>query len=278
MPAHPTALRLRRLLLTGAGGALGSVLRPRLKAYCETLRLNDRVPLGDAAPGEELVVGDLGQSATAMVAGVDAIVHLGGISVEATWEPILASNIDGLVRLYEAARQARVKRIVFASSNHVTGFYGQHEVIDARALPRPDTLYGLSKAFGENLAQLYWDRFGLETVSIRIGSATPEPVDRRMLASWLSHDDLERLVVSALTAPVVGHTIVFGMSDNATCWWDNTLARHLGYRPQDSADRFRPAIEASQGAPDPQDPMLRYQGGRFVRHGHFPDPPQETDA
>lgn len=277
MPAHPTALHFRRLLLTGAGGYLGGVLRPRLKAYCETLRLNDRVPLGEAAPGEELMVGDLAQSAAAMVAGVDAIVHLGGISVEAEWEPILASNIDGLFRLYEAARRARVKRIVFASSNHVTGFYGQHEVIDARALPRPDTLYGLSKAFGENLAQLYWDRFGLETVSIRIGSATPEPTDRRMLASWLSHDDLERLVMAALTAPIVGHTIAFGMSDNATSWWDNSLARHLGYRPQDSSEPFRAAVEARQGALDPLDPLARYQGGRFVRLGHFPDPNQETD-
>lgn len=278
MPAHPTALRFRRLLLTGAGGYLGGVLRPRLKAYCDTLRLNDRVPLGEAAPGEELMVGDLGATAAAMVAGVDAIVHLGGISVEAEWEPILASNIDGLFRLYEAARQARVRRIVFASSNHVTGFYGQHEVIDARALPRPDTLYGLSKAFGENLAQLYWDRFGLETVSIRIGSATTEPTDRRMLASWLSHDDLERLVMAALTAPIVGHTIAFGLSDNTTRWWDNTLAHHLGYRPQDSSEPWRAAVEARQGALDPQDPLARYQGGRFVRLGHFPDPPQETET
>lgn len=280
MPAHPTALRVRRLLLTGAGGYLGGVLRPRLKAYCETLRLSDRVPLGEAAAGEELQVADLAApgAAAAMVEGVDAIVHLGGISVEAEWEPILASNIDGLFRLYEAARQARVKRIVFASSNHVTGFYGQHEVIDARALPRPDTLYGLSKAFGENLAQLYWDRFGLETVSIRIGSATTEPTDRRMLASWLSHDDLERLVMAALTAPIVGHTIAFGMSDNATSWWDNTLARHLGYRPQDSSEPFRAAVEARQGALDPSDPLARYQGGRFVRLGHFPEPPKETDA
>ncbi len=279
MPAHPTALRFPRLLLTGAGGYLGGVLRPRLQAYCDTLRLSDRVPLGEAAPGEELLVADLAApgAAEAMVAGVDAIVHLGGISVEAEWAPILASNIDGLFRLYEAARRARVKRIVFASSNHVTGFYGQHEVIDARALPRPDTLYGLSKAFGENLAQLYWDRFGLETVSIRIGSATPAPTDRRMLASWLSHDDLERLVMAALTAPIVGHTIAFGMSANAVSWWDNTLARHLGYAPQDSSEPWRAEVEARQGPLDPQDPLARYQGGRFVRLGHFPDPPQETE-
>ncbi|GAB4042785.1 MAG: NAD(P)-dependent oxidoreductase [Rubrivivax sp.] len=273
MPAHPTALRFSRLLLTGAAGALGGMLRPRLKAYCEVLRLSDRAPLGEAAPGEELQVADLTApgAAEAMVAGVDAIVHLGGISVEDEWERILASNIDGLVRLYEAARRARVRRIVFASSNHATGFYRQDEVIDARALPRPDTYYGLSKAFGENLAQLYWDRFGLETVSLRIGSCTPAPTDRRMLATWLSHDDLERLVVAALTAPVVGHTIVFGCSDNTTTFWDNRLARHLGWRPQDSSEPWRAEIEARQGPVDPRDPASRYQGGRFVRLGPFPE-------
>ena len=164
-----------------------------------------------------------------------------------------------------------MRRIVFASSNHVTGFYRQDEVIDARALPRPDTYYGLSKAFGEDLAQMYWDRFGLETVSLRIGSATPEPVDRRMLATWLSHDDLERLVVASLTAPVVRHTIVFGCSDNHTTFWDNRLATHLGWRPQDSSEPWRAALEARQGHVDPRDPVTIHQGGRFVRLGPFPD-------
>jgi uronate dehydrogenase len=111
---------------------------------------------------------------------------------------------------------------------------------------RPDGYYGLSKAFGENLAQFYFDRWGIETVSLRIGSSFPEPKDRRMLATWLSYDDLERLVVSALTAPAVGHTVVYGMSDNRLTWWDNTSARHVGFRPQDSSEPFRAAVEARQ--------------------------------
>lgn len=166
---------------------------------------------------------------------------------------------------YEAVRRHGVKRVVFASSNHVTGFYRQDESIDTRAPLRPDGLYGLSKAFGENLAQLYWDRHGIETVSLRIGSSFAEPLDRRMLATWISHDDLERLVVASLSAPVVGHSIIYGVSDNSTSWWDNTHAGHIGYRPQDSSEGFRAAVEARQPRLDRSDPAVIYQGGAFVR-------------
>ncbi|HVL58142.1 MAG TPA: NAD(P)-dependent oxidoreductase, partial [Burkholderiaceae bacterium] len=203
----------------------------------------------------------------ALVAGIDAIVHLGAVSTEQPWEPILAANIVGTYHLYEAARKHGVKRIVFASSNHVTGFYRQDEVIDARAPMRPDGLYGLSKAFGENLAQLYWDRYRLETVSLRIGSSFEEPRNRRMLATWLSFDDLERLVVASLSAPVVGHTVVYGVSDNAATWWDNRHARHLGYRPRDSSERFRAALESRQRVLDPKDPAVVHQGGSYVKPG-----------
>ena len=272
MPAaHPTAMRFRRLLLTGAAGGLGRELRGRLKAYCDTLRISDIAPLGSAAAGEELQVVALqdGDAVLALLQGVDAVVHLGGVSVEGPFEPILQANIVGMHHLYEAARKHGVKRIVYASSNHVTGFYRQDEVIDAHAPMRPDGHYGLSKAFGENLAQFYFDRYGLETVSLRIGSSFAEPKDRRMLATWMSYDDLERLVVSSLTAPVVGHSIIYGMSDNSTTWWDNTLARHIGYRPQDCSDRFRAAVEARQGPLDMQDPVTLYQGGGFVTKGPY---------
>ena len=158
---------------------------------------------------------------------------------------------------------------MFASSNHVTGFYSQGETIDPRMPKRPDGYYGLSKAFGEDLAQFYFDRYGLETVSLRIGSSFPAPVDRRMLATWLSYDDLERLVVSALTAPVVGHTVIYGASDNSTSWWDNTPARHIGYRPQDSSERFRATVEARQQTLDMNDPATLYQGGGFCTKGPY---------
>jgi uronate dehydrogenase len=267
------AERYRRILLTGAAGGLGRVLREGLKPFAETLRLSDREPLGPAHPGEEIVACDLAdrEAVAALVRGVDAIVHMGGISVEAPWEPILQSNIVGVFNLYEAARKHGVKRVVFASSNHVVGFYRQTERIDATAPPRPDSLYGVSKAFGEDLSRYYFDRYGIETVCLRIGSSFPEVRDRRMLATFLSYRDLVELVRCSLFAADVGHTIAFGMSDNSRSWWDNSQAAHLGFRPRDSADAQRARVESSQPQPAPDDPAMVYQGGAFVAAGPFDD-------
>jgi len=261
----------QRLLLTGAAGALGRVLRDRLKTNCHTLRLSDRLAFGAAQEGEEVVLADLADadSVHAMVAGVDAIVHMGGVSVEGPFAPILQANIVGVYNLYEAARKHGTQRVVFASSNHVTGFYKQSETINTDRPPRPDGNYGLSKAFGEDISRMYFDRYGIETACVRIGSSFPEPRDRRMLATWLSYDDLHRLITACLTTPVLGHTIIFGMSDNAVTWWDNAQARHVGYVPQDSADKYREAIYARTPAPDLTDPAAQHQGGAFLRMGPF---------
>jgi len=272
MPTETSrAVRFDRLLLTGAAGGLGMALRPRLKAYCTALRVSDVAPLGTAGAGEELMPVAL-QDADAvheLLRGVNAVVHLGGVSTEGPFEPILQANILGVHNLYEAARKHGVKRILFASSNHVTGFYRQDQVIDARMPMRPDGNYGVSKAFGENLSRFYFDRYGIETACLRIGSSFPEPKDRRMLATWLSYDDLERLVVACLAVPVLGHTVVYGVSDNTERWWDNTPAGYVGFRSQDSSERFRAALEAKQKPIDANDPAAVYQGGGFVRMGPF---------
>jgi len=271
--AHHSPLRFKRLLLTGAAGGLGQVLRPRLKSRCDILRVSDIADLGQAQAGEELMPMPL-QDRSGMqrlLEGVDAVVHLGGVSTEQPFDLILQANILGLYNLYEAARKQGVRRIVFASSNHVTGFYRQDQVIDATMPHRPDGYYGVSKAFGEDLSRFYFDRYGIETACLRIGSSNPQPKDRRMLATWLSYDDLERLVVASLTTPVLGHSIVYGMSDNTTSWWDNTPARHIGFQPQDSSEKFRPVTEARQAPLDRNDPAVLYQGGVFVRTGPFED-------
>jgi uronate dehydrogenase len=257
-----------RILLTGAAGGLGKALRTRLAANCVVLRMSDLTtkPV-DLAANEEWHTVDLADRAAVltMAANVDAIIHLGGVSVERAFDEILPANIVGVYNLYEAARKQGVKRVVFASSNHVTGFYKQSETIDASALPRPDGMYGISKAFGENLSRFYFDRYGIETACVRIGSSFPEPKDRRMLASWLSFDDLHRLITACLTTPVLGHSIVFGMSNNAVTWWDNRLAKHVGYVAQDSSDVFRDAVYARTSPPDLTDPAAVYQGGGFVK-------------
>ncbi|SAH91406.1 NAD dependent epimerase/dehydratase family protein [Bordetella ansorpii] len=267
--------RFNRLLLTGAAGGVGRAIRPRLAAYARHVRLSDlpaalsaqTEPLG---PHEEALPCDISDRAAfdALVQDCDAIVHLGGVSIERPFEEILEANIKGVFNLYEAARRHGVQRIVFASSNHVTGFYRQDEVIDTQALRRPDGYYGVSKSFGEDMAQLYFDRYGIETVSIRIGSLFPEPVDRRMMASWISLDDFDALLHGCLFTPDVGHTVVYGMSANKKVWWDNRHAARLGYAPQDTSEVFRAKIDA-QPAPAPDDPAVTLQGGKFTVTGPF---------
>lgn len=262
--------RIPRLLLTGAAGGLGQVLRSSLKPHATILRASDIAPMAPAAAGEEVVPCNLADKAAvdALVAGCDAIVHLGGVSVERPFEEVLEGNIRGVFHIYEGARRHGVKRVVFASSNHVVGFHRQGEVLDNGCARRPDGYYGISKSFGEDMAQFYFDRHGIESVSIRIGSSFPEPRDRRMLVTWLSYRDLTHLVVQSLTTPGVGHTVVYGMSANRDIWWDNRNAAHLGFSPQDTSEAFRPKVEA-QPLPDPADPATLFQGGGFVKAGPF---------
>ena len=268
-----TALRWGRILLTGAAGNIGRVLRPRMKGYCDVLRVSDIGAMEPAGEGEEVVQVELANAAAvhALLEGVDVVLHFGGVSVEKPFEEVLPANIVGIYNLYEAARRHGVRRVIFASSNHVTGFYTQGEVITPQHPVRPDSYYGLSKVYGEGMAQFYFDRYGLETVSLRIGSSWPEPVDRRMLATWLSYEDLERLIAAAMSAPVVGHSIVYGMSDNGRVFWDNASASHIGFRAEDSSEPFRAAVEARQQSIDASRPEARYQGGGFVVLGPFGD-------
>lgn len=269
----PASYRCHRLLLTGAAGNLGLVLRPRLKANADILRVSDVAAMATAEDGEEVVQCNLADASAVseLVRGTDAIVHLGGVSVERPFEEILPANIQGVYNVYEAARLHGVRRVVFASSNHVIGFYEQGQILDAGVPLRPDGYYGLSKAYGENLSRFYFDRYGIQTVCLRIGSSFPEPKDRRMLVTWLSHDDLTDLVIRSLFTPDVGHLIVYGASANRDSWWDNSGAALLGFAPKDSSERFRAQVEA-QPPLAADDPAARYQGGAFVKAGPFPFP------
>lgn len=247
------------------------MLRERLSPFANVLRVSDRIDIASANAAEEVVICDLADrdAVNQLVQGSDAVVHFGGISLEDRFEPILQSNIVGVFNLYEAVRKHGVKRVVFASSNHVTGFYKQSEKIDVDSPVRPDSLYGISKCFGENLSRFYFDRYGIETVCLRIGSSFPLVRDRRMLATYLSYDDLVELVRCALFAPRVGHTVIFGASDNSISWWDNSKAAHLGFKPKDSSDVQRERVESDSPGVSADDPSIVYQGGVFVCAGPF---------
>jgi uronate dehydrogenase len=264
----------KNILITGAAGALGSVLRESLRPYARTLTLSDRTSLGERRENEIHRECDLANpdAVFEMMKDVDVVIHLGGAPRENTFQVILDSNIVGSYNVYEAARQHGVKRVIYASSVHAIGFYECTQTIDANVPQRPDSLYGVSKTFVENLSRYYFDKFGLESVCVRIGSCFPKPLDRRMLATWLSYDDFSRLCVRALMTPSVGHMIVYGNSDNSANFWDNSAAAYLGYRPQDSADAYAEEVYVSTPLPDPRQTAVKYQGGQFAADGHFEDP------
>lgn len=230
---------IRRVLVTGAGGNLGREVRNQLRGRYDLVRLSDVSPMAPAGPGEEVVPCDLADEAgvAALCEGIDAIVHLGGRSTEADWKTIHSANILGAIHLWEGARQAGVDRILFASSNHAVGLHRRSPVTDHTAAARPDSRYGLSKAFGEDLAALYAYKHDVKGFCMRIGSCFVEPKDERMVASWMSFADWERLVRTGLEADYQ-YEIVYGISRNARAWWDNSNAFRLGYDPQDDGEVF----------------------------------------
>ena len=266
--------RWRRVLLTGAAGNLGRNLRKHLGDVAGELVVTDRVDMASAGDHETVVTCELAEfpKVRAMVSGVDAVVHLGGAPVEDTFEEILSSNIRGSYNIYEAARQAGVRRIVYASSIHAVGFHRRETVVDVRCSHRPDSLYGVSKCFVEDLARYYFDKFGIESVCLRINSCFSEPVDRRMLGTWLSYRDSVELVRRSLLAPRVGFTVVYGISDNSEAFVTNAGTEHIGFRPADTAEVFRGKIEAATPVGDPDDPAVKYVGGSFCAAGHFENP------
>ncbi len=263
----------QRILLTGAAGRLGSELRRGLAPLASVIRLADIRPIGGLAANEEEAIFDLADMDAAIEAtrDCDAIVHFGGAPVESPWQTILDASIRGSYHIYEGARKNGARRVVYASSVHAIGYHEVEAHIGVDAPVRPDSLYGVSKNFVESLSRLYWDKFGIESVCLRIFSSFPEPTDRRMLWSYLSFEDCVRLVEAALTAPRVGHTISFGMSDNKVKTVDNTGAAHLGFIPSDSSEPFRAKVEATTPVPDPQAAATRYLGGWFCDLGHPDD-------
>ena len=257
------------VLVTGAAGRIGTVLRGGLPERGWAVRCLDVVPVPDERPGEEQVVADVTDLAAVVDAtrGASAVVHLAGISGESTWPAISHANIEGTYCALEAARLAGVPRVVLASSNHATGYTprpGSGLLQEADAPPRPDTYYGVSKVAMEALGSLYADRYGLDIVCLRIGSASPEPTTTRQLSTWLSPADTVSLVDAALKAPSPGFSVVWGVSANTRNWWDLTAARALGYEPEDDAEVYAEAVVEVHGEPDLTDPVHGRVGGEYT--------------
>lgn len=257
---------MKKIVLTGAAGRLGSYLREPLTQLADSLVSTDQADeLGKLYPGESYVPADLADldSVNNVLAGADMVVHFGAISDEAPFDEILQSNIIGAYNVWEAAYRQKVRRVVYASSIHAVGMHSKMDAIGVDAPHRPDTFYGLAKCFGEDLGRLYWDKRGIEAVCLRILSCA-QVTSARALGSWLSYDDLIQLVEKSITTPATGYAIAYGVSDNDRRTVDNSGASFLGYRPKDNAEQFADTILRDEPPADLTDPAQLYQGGPFA--------------
>jgi len=262
---------MKTILITGAAGGIGGHLRRELAGKYR-LRLSDLRPVKPLAKGESFLRADITRLGDLLRAtkGVDAVVHLGGYSVEGRWEDIHPANIVGCYNAFEAARRNGVKRFLFASSNHAVGFYRRDEVIDHRVMVRPDSRYGVAKAFGEALGRLYADKYGMQVFCMRIGNVNPAPLDKRRLSIWISPRDMAQLVEIGIEHPEIRFEIVYGVSDNARSWYDNANALRLGYAPRDDSEIYAEPLLARERPGDPRAETL--QGGAFVVEESIPNP------
>ena len=263
---------MKTILITGAAGDVGTHLRREL-AGKYALKVSDLRPVKKINKEERFARADISKFSDALriVKGVDAVVHLGGYSVEGPWKPLLRANIVGCYNMIEAAHRAGVKRFIFPTSNHAVGFYRRDETIDHRVYPKPDGRYGVTKVFGEALGSLYADKYGMEFLCIRIGNVNPMPIDKRRLSIWISPRDLAQLVTIGIEHPAIRFEIVYGVSGNTRSWYDNSNAHRLGYAPKDNAEVF--ADDVLRREPPAGNPIVeKYQGGAFTVAEEVPNP------
>jgi len=257
---------MKKLVLTGAAGRLGSCLRGPLSQMCETLVSTDIADsVDDLLDNETYAQADLADfdAMEAIVKGADMVVHFGAFVDEGPFETLLGPNFVGSYNIWESARRHGVRRVVYASSIHAVGMHPKNEAIGIDAAHRPDGFYGLAKCFTEDLARMYWDKEGVEAVCLRILSCA-NVTNPRAVGSWLSYDDMIHLVERSIDTPITGFSVIYGVSDNDRAPVDNSGARHLGYRPKDNAEQFAKEIYAEYGPLDPQDPAHFCHGGPFA--------------
>lgn len=258
---------LKKIVLTGACGALGTVLREPLSRLAEVLTSTDLAAGPDTLlPNETFVRADLADmdQIGPVLEGAEMVVHFGSYVDEGPFETLLGPNFIGAYNIWESAHRHGVRRVIFSSSVHAVGMYRANEGIDLDARHRPDTFYGLAKCFTEDMARMYWEKRGLETVALRIFSCTPEPANARALSTWLSYPDLVHLVTRAIDSPAVGYTEIFGISDNDRSQVSNAKASFLGYRPHDNAEDHADKLPGPGVPFDPLDPQHMCLGGPFA--------------
>ena len=242
---------MNRLVITGGAGRIGTALRPLLREQYQLRLLDVQEPSTSLGANEEFRLIDVAnlEAVETALEGADAVLHLAGQpSTASTWSAVFKDNIDATHSVFEAARRQAVPKIVFASTNHVVGFYNLEQVwpIDTQVPIRPDSLYGVSKACGEALARYYADAFGISIICLRIGWFTPhQPSMANLNPLWISARDLAQIVLLSLrTSRQFG--LYNATSNNAQRHWDLQNAREeLGYAPEDDVSALATNTETA---------------------------------
>ena len=271
MTNQTSLLNDQTILLTGAAGKVAKRLRVALSSMCKKLVLTDVIPITDGRANERFVQCDLSnpEAVEALLKGVNKIVHFAGYPREAEWATLIPANVIAVTNLWESALKQGIRRIVYASTNHVVGFYPTSHHIRIDAEYKCDSRYGVTKAFTETLARFYYEKYGIESLGLRIGRVEDAPSDDRMLSTWLHPDDLLQQVVLGLTAKVQAD-ILYGVSNNSKAWCENPSRDSLPYKPVHRADDYIEAIAgATSGA---QASNWQFQGGPFAAQGYVGEP------
>jgi uronate dehydrogenase len=259
-------MKMKKIVLTGAAGRLGCYLREPLSKMADQLLSTDiSNDIGSLYDNETFVKADLAEMSEIkpLMKDADMVVHFGAYVDEGPFEKLWGPNFVGSYNVWESARLAGVKRVIYASSIHAVGMYPRNQFIGVDVPHRPDGFYGLAKCFTEDLGRMYWEKSGLEAVCLRIYSAAAV-VSSRSLSTWLSYDDLIQLVTRAIDTPTVGFTISYGISNNDRAVVDNSAATYLGYKPKDNAEQYADEILANSPPSDPQDLAQMCHGGPFA--------------
>ena len=257
---------IEKIVLTGAGGRLGSYIREPISKLCNNLISTDiKENIGSLYKNEQYVYADLSnfEQINRIIEGATMVCHFGAIVDELPFEKLLGPNYIGSYNVWESSRRHNVKRVIYSSSIHAVGMNSKSVTLKPDTPHRPDSFYGLAKCFTEDLAKMYFEKNGIEAVCLRIASCAPVNT-ARSLSSWLSYNDLIKLITKSIDTPYAGYTIIYGISNNDRKNVDNSGASHIGYMPEDNAEVFAEEILKKDLTEELSDKGNQCHGGAFV--------------
>ena len=257
---------IEKIVLTGAGGRLGSYLREPISKLCKNLVSTDiKENIGSLYENEKFIQADLSNfdEINPIIENATMVCHFGAVVDELPFDKLLGPNYVGSYNIWESSRRHKVKRVIYSSSMHAVGMYPKTMTLKTDTPHRPDSFYGLAKCFTEDLAKMYFEKNKIEAVCLRIASCAPVNT-ARSLSSWLSYNDLIKLVIKSIDTPYTGYTVIYGISNNDRKNVDNSSASHIGFIPEDNAEIFAEEILQKDLTEELNDKGNQCHGGAFA--------------